>query len=184
MKDQSEKPNPELINGENPEWTAEQIAKARPAREVLLQILRRKSRGKCASRAALSRKVLVLAVQLQLAAPKSAGQSLSWSVVCTFFEHWNAENICQTLTAEFGSRLISETAYWKLSPQKFAECFMLPLSACARAYEADYIVGFMLQRAPVYGVHDGILAVANARWKAYGARRVESDGSTSVYRTS
>jgi hypothetical protein len=32
------KPNPELIDDTNPEWTAEQIAKARPAREVLPQI--------------------------------------------------------------------------------------------------------------------------------------------------
>ncbi len=32
------KPNPELIDDENPEWTAEQIANARPAREVLPQI--------------------------------------------------------------------------------------------------------------------------------------------------
>jgi uncharacterized protein (DUF4415 family) len=32
------KPNPELIDDTNPEWTAEQIAKARPASEVLHQI--------------------------------------------------------------------------------------------------------------------------------------------------
>jgi hypothetical protein len=32
------KPNPELIDDTNPEWTAEQIAKARPAREVLPKI--------------------------------------------------------------------------------------------------------------------------------------------------
>ena len=32
------KPNPELVDNENPEWTAEQIANARPAREVLPQI--------------------------------------------------------------------------------------------------------------------------------------------------
>jgi uncharacterized protein (DUF4415 family) len=32
------KPNPELIDDENPEWTAEDFAKARPASEVLPQI--------------------------------------------------------------------------------------------------------------------------------------------------
>ena len=32
------KPNPELIDNENPEWTTEQIAGARPASEVLPQI--------------------------------------------------------------------------------------------------------------------------------------------------
>ena len=34
----SKKPNPELIDEENPEWTAKQIAKARPASQVLPQI--------------------------------------------------------------------------------------------------------------------------------------------------
>ena len=34
----SKKPNPELIDDENPEWTAADFAKARPAREVLPQI--------------------------------------------------------------------------------------------------------------------------------------------------
>ncbi len=34
----SKKPNPQLIDDENPEWTTEQIATARPAREVLPQI--------------------------------------------------------------------------------------------------------------------------------------------------
>ena len=34
----SKKPNPELIDDENPEWTAEDFAKARPASEVLPQI--------------------------------------------------------------------------------------------------------------------------------------------------
>ena len=34
----SKKPNPELIDEENPAWTAKQIAKARPASEVLPQI--------------------------------------------------------------------------------------------------------------------------------------------------
>ena len=34
----SKKPNPELIDEENPEWTAKQIAKARPASEVLPKI--------------------------------------------------------------------------------------------------------------------------------------------------
>ncbi len=29
------RPNPELIDDENPEWTAQDIARARPAREVL-----------------------------------------------------------------------------------------------------------------------------------------------------
>ncbi|MDR0780259.1 MAG: BrnA antitoxin family protein [Pseudomonadales bacterium] len=31
----SKKPNPELIDGDNPEWTAEDFRKARPAKEVL-----------------------------------------------------------------------------------------------------------------------------------------------------
>lgn len=31
----SKKPNPELIDDENPEWTTAQIARARPASEVL-----------------------------------------------------------------------------------------------------------------------------------------------------
>ncbi len=34
----SKKPNPELIDDENPEWTTEQIARTRPASEVLPQI--------------------------------------------------------------------------------------------------------------------------------------------------
>jgi uncharacterized protein (DUF4415 family) len=34
----SKKPNPELIDEENPKWTAKQIAKARPASEVLPRI--------------------------------------------------------------------------------------------------------------------------------------------------
>uniref|UniRef100_E6QSD3 BrnA antitoxin family protein n=1 Tax=mine drainage metagenome TaxID=410659 RepID=E6QSD3_9ZZZZ len=34
----SKKPNPELVDDENPEWTAEDFAKARLAREVLPQI--------------------------------------------------------------------------------------------------------------------------------------------------
>lgn len=34
----SKKPNPELIDDENPEWTAEDFAKARPASEALPQI--------------------------------------------------------------------------------------------------------------------------------------------------
>ena len=34
----SKKPNPELIDDENPEWTAADFAKARPAREVLPHI--------------------------------------------------------------------------------------------------------------------------------------------------
>ena len=34
----SKKPNPESIDDDNPEWTTEQIAKARPASEVLPQI--------------------------------------------------------------------------------------------------------------------------------------------------
>jgi uncharacterized protein (DUF4415 family) len=34
----SKKPNPELLGDENPEWTEEDFAKARPAREVLPQI--------------------------------------------------------------------------------------------------------------------------------------------------
>ena len=34
----SKKPNPELIDDENPEWTAADFAKARPASEVLPQI--------------------------------------------------------------------------------------------------------------------------------------------------
>ena len=31
------KPNPELIDDENPEWTAADVANARPASEVLLR---------------------------------------------------------------------------------------------------------------------------------------------------
>ena len=34
----SKKPNPELIDDENPEWTTEQITQARPASQVLPQI--------------------------------------------------------------------------------------------------------------------------------------------------
>ncbi|WP_105533120.1 BrnA antitoxin family protein [Solimicrobium silvestre] len=34
----SKKPNPELIDDENPEWTAKDFAKARPANEVLPQL--------------------------------------------------------------------------------------------------------------------------------------------------
>ncbi len=34
----SKKQNPELLDDENPEWTAENFAKARPASEVLPQI--------------------------------------------------------------------------------------------------------------------------------------------------
>lgn len=34
----SKKPNPELLEDENPEWTAEDFAKVRPASEVLPQI--------------------------------------------------------------------------------------------------------------------------------------------------
>jgi uncharacterized protein (DUF4415 family) len=34
----SKKPNPELIDDENPEWTAQTFAKARPASEVLPKI--------------------------------------------------------------------------------------------------------------------------------------------------
>ena len=34
----SKKPNPELLDEENPEWTAEDFARARPASEVLPQI--------------------------------------------------------------------------------------------------------------------------------------------------
>jgi uncharacterized protein (DUF4415 family) len=34
----SKRPNPELIDDENPEWTAADFAKARPASEVLPQI--------------------------------------------------------------------------------------------------------------------------------------------------
>jgi len=34
----SKKPNPELIDDENPEWTTADFAKARPASEVLPQI--------------------------------------------------------------------------------------------------------------------------------------------------
>ncbi len=36
------KPNPELIDDENPEWTAEAFAKARPASEVLPKIFGKK----------------------------------------------------------------------------------------------------------------------------------------------
>lgn len=34
----SKKPNPELLDDENPEWTADDFAKARPASELLPQI--------------------------------------------------------------------------------------------------------------------------------------------------
>jgi uncharacterized protein (DUF4415 family) len=34
----NKKPNSELLDDENPEWTADDFAKARPAREVLPQI--------------------------------------------------------------------------------------------------------------------------------------------------
>jgi uncharacterized protein (DUF4415 family) len=34
----SKKPNPELLDEENPEWTAQDFAKARPASEVLPQL--------------------------------------------------------------------------------------------------------------------------------------------------
>ncbi len=34
----SKKPNPELLDDENPEWTAEDFAKARPASEMLPQL--------------------------------------------------------------------------------------------------------------------------------------------------
>lgn len=34
----SKKPNPERLDDENPEWTAEDVAKARPASEVLPQL--------------------------------------------------------------------------------------------------------------------------------------------------
>ena len=34
-----QKPDPELIDDENPEWTDEDFARARPAREVLPEIL-------------------------------------------------------------------------------------------------------------------------------------------------
>lgn len=34
----SKKPNPELLEDENPEWTAEDFARARPASEVLPQL--------------------------------------------------------------------------------------------------------------------------------------------------
>jgi uncharacterized protein (DUF4415 family) len=32
------RPNPELLDDENPEWTAEDIARAKPAREVLPEL--------------------------------------------------------------------------------------------------------------------------------------------------
>ena len=38
MNDHAQKTNPELIDNENPEWTTEQIAGARPASEVLPKI--------------------------------------------------------------------------------------------------------------------------------------------------
>ena len=34
----SKKPNPDLLDDENPEWTAEDFAKARPASEMLPQL--------------------------------------------------------------------------------------------------------------------------------------------------
>lgn len=36
------KPNPELIDDDNPEWTAEMFAQARPAREMLPKIFGKK----------------------------------------------------------------------------------------------------------------------------------------------
>lgn len=41
----SNTPNPELIDDENPEWTAERIAKARPASEMLPEIFGAKRAG-------------------------------------------------------------------------------------------------------------------------------------------
>ena len=40
------KPKPELVDDENPEWTAEQIAAACPARKVLPQIFETKAARK------------------------------------------------------------------------------------------------------------------------------------------
>jgi 2-dehydropantoate 2-reductase len=40
--------------------------------------------------------------------------------------------------------------------------------------EADHIVGFMLEKARVHGVDDGMLAVAYAHLKAYEVRRVRN----------
>jgi uncharacterized protein (DUF4415 family) len=34
----TKRPDPELIDGENPEWTTQEIARARPASEVLPQL--------------------------------------------------------------------------------------------------------------------------------------------------
>ena len=39
----SEKPNPELIDDDNPEWTREDMAKARPAAEVLPRLIGEKA---------------------------------------------------------------------------------------------------------------------------------------------
>ncbi len=38
----SKKPKPELLDSDNPEWTAKDFAKARPAREVLPEIFGQK----------------------------------------------------------------------------------------------------------------------------------------------
>jgi uncharacterized protein (DUF4415 family) len=41
----SKKPNPELLDDENPEWTAEDFARARPASEMLPRIFGEKIAG-------------------------------------------------------------------------------------------------------------------------------------------
>jgi hypothetical protein len=35
----AKRPNPELVDEDNPEWTAQEIARARPASELLLTLL-------------------------------------------------------------------------------------------------------------------------------------------------
>lgn len=42
----SEKPNPEMIDEENPEWTEEMIKQARPASEVVPKIVEAHRRGR------------------------------------------------------------------------------------------------------------------------------------------
>ena len=53
------KPNPELIDDDNPEWAAEQIANARPAREVLPQIFGAKVARKMLKPSGSKSKVIV-----------------------------------------------------------------------------------------------------------------------------
>lgn len=44
----SKKPNPEMVDDQNPEWTVQNFAKARPASEVLPQLFGANLHRKCA----------------------------------------------------------------------------------------------------------------------------------------